>query len=126
MGFFLSVLYFVTYYLTPTTLFGPLAPFRIELIIAVIIAIVSVPALQNSFVGRTAQAYALAGLGMATILSLTFGAHWFGGGVHAFFLFIPNAFAYFLVCLHCNTKKRFKILVVLLLCVCLFVIPSGV
>jgi hypothetical protein len=126
MGFFLSVLYFVTYYLTPTTLFGPLAPFRIELIIAVIIAVVSMPAVQTSFLGKTAQSYALAGLGMATILSLTFGAHWFGGGVHAFFLFIPNAFAYFLVCLHCNTKKRLQVLVLMLLCVCMFVITRGV
>src|SRR5689334_13654981 len=110
MGFFLSVLYFVTYYLTPTTLFGPLAPFRIELIIAIIITIVSIPSLQHSFLSMTAQSWALVGLGVATVLSLTFGAHWLGGGVHAFFLFIPNAFAYFLVCLHCNTKKRLQIL----------------
>jgi hypothetical protein len=125
MGFFLSVLYFVTYYLTPTTLFGPLAPFRIELIIAIIITVVSVPALQNAFIGKTPQSYALAGLGFATILSLIFGSHWVGGGIHAFFLFIPNAFAYFLVCLHCNTKKRLQILVFMLLCVCLFVIARG-
>jgi len=30
MGFVLSVLYFVTYYLTPATLFGPLEVYRIE------------------------------------------------------------------------------------------------
>ena len=36
MGFVLSVLYFLVYYLTPPcSWFGPLAEFRVELIIAV-------------------------------------------------------------------------------------------
>jgi hypothetical protein len=31
MGFVLSVLYFVTYYLTPAVLFGPLAAYHIRI-----------------------------------------------------------------------------------------------
>jgi hypothetical protein len=45
MGFVLSILYFVTYYLTPPVLFGPLAAFRIELILAVLVFFVSLRSL---------------------------------------------------------------------------------
>ena len=125
MGFFLSVLYFVTYYLTPATIFGPLAAYRIELILAVLIFFVSPPKLLGSFILKTPQSIALIGLAFATLLSVLVGAHWAGGGLQAFLLFIPNAYGYFLVCLHCNSKKRLQALVLMLLFVCLFVIAHG-
>ena len=125
MGVVLSVLYFITYYLTPATVFGPLAAFRVELILAAIILFVSLPALMRSFIGKTPQTLALIGLAFAVLLSVVIGEHWPGGGVQAFLSFIPNAFAYFLVCLHCNSKKKLKILVLALLFVCLFVIVRG-
>ena len=43
----------------------------------------------------------------------------------AFLDFIPNAFAFFLVCLHCNSKRKLQALVAMLLFVCLFVIARG-
>jgi hypothetical protein len=125
MGFFLSILYFVTYYLTPVTIFGSLADYRIELFIAVLVLLVSVPALTESFIFKTPQSLALIGLGAATFFSMVFGMHWAAGGVQAFLLFIPNAFAYFLVCLHCNSIKRLRILILMMLFVCLFVIARG-
>ena len=125
MGFFLSILYFVTYYLTPVTIFGSLATYRIELIIAALVLLVSLPALTESFIFKTPQSLALIGLGAATFFSVVFGMHWPGGGLPAFLEFIPNAFAYFLVCLHCNTIKRLRILVLMMLFVCLFVIARG-
>jgi len=125
MGFALSVLYLVTDYLTPTTLFGPLAPFRIELILAVLIFFVSLPVLPKSFIFKTPQSLALIGLAFAVFLSVFIGARWAWGGVQAFLWFIPNAFTYFLVCLHCNSKKKFQVLVLMMLFVCLFVIANG-
>jgi hypothetical protein len=125
MGFFLSILYFVTYYLTPVTIFGSLADYRIELIIAVLVLFVSLPALTGSLIFKTPQSLALIGLGVATFLSVVFGMHWSGGGMQAFLLFIPNAFAYLLVCLHCNSKKRLQTLILTMLFVCLFVIAHG-
>jgi O-antigen ligase len=112
MGFFLSILYFVTYYLTPATIFGPLAAYRIMLIFAVLVTVVSIPSLQGSSIWRTPQSLALVGLAFATFMSTVVGAHWVGGGLSSFLLFIPNAFAYFLVC-------------VMMLFVCLFVIARG-
>jgi hypothetical protein len=126
MGFVLSVLYFVTYYLTPRVLFGPLAPYRIELIIAVFLMLVSAPKLMlGSFVLKSPQSLALAGLAMAVFLSVLIGAHWIGGAIQACLAFIPGPLAYFLVCLHCDSKKKLQFLAAIMLFVCLFVIANG-
>ena len=124
MGFVLSLLYFVTYYLTPVTAFGPFAAARIELILAALVFFVSLPALTKSFILKTPQSLALAGLALAIFLSVLM-TGWAGGAAQAFLLFIPNAFGYFLVCLHCNTRKRLQIVVVMMMLVCLFVIAHG-
>jgi O-antigen ligase len=125
MGFSLTILYFVTNYLTPVTLFGPLAKYRIELILAVLIFLVSLPKLIGSFIFKIPQSLALIGLAIAATLSVVIGAHWRGGGVRAFLDFIPNAFAFVLLCLHCNSKRKLQILAAVLLFVCLFVIGRG-
>ncbi len=125
MGFILSILYLVTYYLSPDTLFGPLAVYRVEFILAAILVLVSLPALPGSFLGKTPQSLALVGLAIAVLMSVLVGEHWAGGGVASFFLFIPNAFAYFLICLHCNSKKKLQFIVLVLMCICVFVIVQG-
>src|SRR5208337_5408156 len=98
MGFVLSVLYFVTYYLTPETMFGPLAEYRIELILAALVLVVSFPALTKSFILKTPQSMALIGLAFAVISSVLIGERWLGGTLQAILDFIPSALAYFLVC----------------------------
>ena len=125
MGFILSVIYFVTYYLTPTLLFGALAQYRIELILAVLILLVSAPKLMRTFAFKTPQALALAGLALAVFLSILFGMHWPGGAVLQFIEFIPSLYAYLLICLHCNSKRKLQFVVLMMLFVCLFVIGNG-
>lgn len=125
MGFVLSVLYFVTYFLTPAKVFGPLAYARIELILAALIFFVSLPALTKSFILKTPQSLALIGMAVAVFLSVLIGMHWPGGAASAFQAFIPNAYGYFLVCLHCNSKRKLQVLVLMLLFVCIFVIAHG-
>ena len=125
MGFFLTLLYLVICYLTPQAIFGPLAAYRIELILALLVSVVSLPALSGSLIWKTPQSLALIGLMFSVFLSAVFGMHWAGGSVPALLTFIPNAFAYFLVCLHCNTKKRLKIIVLMAVFVCLFVMVHG-
>jgi hypothetical protein len=125
MGFVLSILYFVTNYLTPPVLFGPLAVARIELIIAALLFFVSLPKLLGSLILKTTQSLALIGLAFAASLSVLIAVRWPGGAVHAFLGFIPNAFAYFMVCLHFNSKKKLQVLILILLFVCLFVIANG-
>jgi len=125
MAFALSVLYFATYYLTTPVLFGPLAGFRIELILAILIFFISLPKLPGSMILKTPQSVALIGLAFAVFMSVLVGARWVTGAVQAILGFIPNAFAYFLVCLHCNSKKKLQIVVLMLFSVCLFVIANG-
>jgi hypothetical protein len=125
MGFVLSVLYFVTYYLTPPVIFGPLAAYRIELILAGLVLLASLPKLSGSLIWKTPQSLALVGLALAVCMSVVIGMHWLGGGMPAILAFIPNALAYFLVCLHCDSKKKLQVLVLMMSFVCLFVIVQG-
>ena len=86
---------------------------------------VSLPKLSKSFILKTPQSLALIGLAFAAFMSVLVGVRWAGGAVQALLGFIPNAFGYFLVCLHCNTKRKLQVLVLMLLFVCLFVIAKG-
>jgi hypothetical protein len=125
MIFALSVLYFVTFYLTPATIFGPLAVVHIELILAIVLFFVSLPAVARSFIQKTPQSLGLIGVAFAVFLSVLIAEHWPGGAVQAFLDFVPSIYAYFLVCLHCNTKKKLQTVILLMLFVCLFVIAHG-
>lgn len=126
MGFVLSVFYFAVAYLGTTTVFGVLATeIHTEQIFAALVILVSIPALMKSFLLKTPQSLALIGLAIAVLLSVLIGVHWPGGAVQAFLDFIPCAFAYFLVCLHFNSKMKLQILVLMLLFVCLFVIAHA-
>lgn len=125
MGFVLSILYFVTYYLTPDALFGPLAAYRVELIIAVLLFFVSIPKLHRALILKAPQTAALIGLIVAVFLSVAIGARWASHAVQVLLDFVPNAFAYFLVCVHCDSKKKLQILVLVLCFACFFVIANG-
>ena len=126
MGFALSLLYLVVSYLTPPVVFGSLAQYRIELMLAALILLVSIPQLMKSFVLKTPQALALAGLSLAVFVSILVALHWTTGAVNAILGFVPSIYAYFLLGLHCNSRKKLQSLVVMLLFVCLFVIANGV
>jgi hypothetical protein len=125
MGFALSILYFVVNYLTPPVVFGQLAVARVELILAILIFVISIPKLMGSIIFKTPQSVAVIGLAFAGSLSVFFGMHWITGAVQAFPLFLPCAYAYFLICLHCNSRKKLQVIVLMLLAVCLFVIVHG-
>lgn len=125
MPFVLTLLYLLTAYLGPATIFGSLAAAHIGLILAGLVLLVSLPSLQGSLIFKTPQSLALAGLAFAVFLSILVTESWAGGAVQVFLDFIPNAFAYFLICLHCTSKRRLQIVIAMLLGVCLFVISRG-
>ena len=91
MGFVLSILYFVTYYLTPDAVFGPLAQYRVQLIFAVLATLASIPALKRSPVAKTPQSVALIGLAISTFLSVLISMRWLSGAITGFMV---NAVAY--------------------------------
>lgn len=125
MGFVLSILYIVTYYLTPRVIFVQLADFRIELILASLVVLLSMPKLAGSLILKTPQSFALLGLTLAVFLSVLVALHWPGGALTALLGFIPCALSYYLACLYCNSIKRLQVLVVMLVFVCLFVMANG-
>ena len=125
MGFVLSILYFFSNYLTPAYLFGSLASLHIEVILATLVFVASIPALTRSYLLKTHQTLAIIGLAIAIFLSVLVGSRGFDGAVQSFLLFIPSGVSFFFVCLHCNSKRRLKILIVMLFSVCLIVIAHG-
>jgi hypothetical protein len=78
MGFVLSVLYFVASYLTPTVIFGPLAVYRVELILAILLFIISLPRMVGSSIFITPQFAAVIGLAFAAYLSVLIAVRWPG------------------------------------------------
>jgi hypothetical protein len=124
MGFALTILYFFTTYLGAETVSGPLVAYHVELIIAVVLILISLPFLPRAKILKTPQSLALIGLSVAVFISI-FITGWVGGAVKAFQDFIPNEFAYFLICVHCNSRRKLQIIILLLMFVCLFVIVRG-
>jgi hypothetical protein len=125
MGFVISVLYFGIYYLSPAYVLGPLAPYHVQQILVVLALLVSVPALFKSFLFKAPQTLAMIGLACSVFLSQAIGNHYVGGGIHAFEEFVPNGMAYFLIGLHCTTKRRIQVITAMIFCVCLVIIANG-
>jgi hypothetical protein len=126
MSIAISILYLVTYYLTPAAMFGRLADYHIEVILAALALATSIPSIFKSSLLKTSQFFALIGLAIACVASTLVAMRWVTGAIDAFQFFVPNAFAYFLVVLNCRTKKRLQLVVAALLLVCLNVIAHGV
>lgn len=125
MGFILALFYLTVNYLGTNTVFGQFAAFHVEMIMAGLIVLVTIPVLPRSSAWRRWQSVAMVGLSAAAFLSVLTGQRWPGGAVSAFMDFIPHAFAFFLVVLYFDSRKKLKILVLMLIFVCLFVITRG-
>ena len=125
MGFVLSLLYFGIHYLTPTFLFGSVADWHIQQIIIALAFLASIPAMLKSFLFRTPQTLGVCGLTVAVFMSEAIGNHYLTGGIQSFLDFIPSAIAYFLVGLHCTTKRRIQILTAVLFCIAAIYITNG-
>ena len=125
MGFILSVAYFAISYLTPGALFGSLAQYHIQLILAVVTVFFSIPRILESSVLKAPQSLALLGLACAGFLATLVSQRWLGGAVQILIEFLSIILAFFLVCLNVHTRKRMRILVVVLFLVSLFIIARG-
>jgi hypothetical protein len=125
MGFALSFLYFSLYYMSPAFVLGPLVQYHVQLIIVILTLLVSIPALFKSSVLKTPQTLALAGLICVVFLSRFLGTYYLTGGIDSLGVFVPSAIAYFLICLHCTTKRRLQVIVIMMFAVCLIVIVNG-
>lgn len=124
MGLFLTLLYILTAYLGPETLWGPIYEFHIEIIIAFLATVTSLHGLQRSKLFSIPQTYALVGMCVAVFASMLM-AGWLGGIPAALFNFIPNAFTFVLVVLNCRTKRHLQLVTSVLLIASVFTIARG-
>ena len=124
MGLFFALLYILTAYLSPPVVFGPLAEYHAEILIAALATIVSIPAFLESNLLRLPQTIAIGGMTFAVFASLVAGG-WIGGAPAAVYEFLPNVFIYFLIVLHCKTKRHLQLIVFTLLFVAAFVTWHG-
>jgi hypothetical protein len=110
MGLFLTLLYILTAYLGPQTLWGPIYEFHIEIILAGLALVASLHGMQRSNIFTIPQSYALLGMCSAVIISGVM-TGWLGSIPQAFFGFIPNAFSFFLIVINCRTKRHLQLVI---------------
>lgn len=124
MGLFFTLLYILTAYLGPETLWGSLYQFHIEIILAGLALAASLPRIQESKIFTMPQAYALVGMCIAVFCSMVM-TGWLGSILPALLGFIPNAFTFFLVVVNFRTKRHLQLMAITLFVVCAFTIAKG-
>ncbi len=121
MALFFTLLYILTAYLSPGVLFGSLAEFRIELILAALALLTSVFALQGSGLARVPQAFAILGICAAVFISIIFSG-WLGHAPYALISFLPQALTFFFVFINVRTRKHILLLVGVLSIACFYTV----
>ncbi|HEY0163043.1 MAG TPA: O-antigen ligase family protein [Edaphobacter sp.] len=124
MGLFLTLLYIMTAYMGPQTLWGPLYEFHVELILAALAFIASLPQMQQSKLFSIPQTYALIGMCVAVFCSMVM-TGWMGSIAPALLGFIPNAFTFLLIVVNCKTKRHLQLVVLVFFIVCAHAIFRG-
>ena len=124
MGFALTLLYLLTAYLSPKVLFGDLAQYHLEIIIAILALLASLPSLPRSGILRAPQTIAVAGMAFAIVASFIF-AGLLREAPSAFYDFLPDSLAFFLIALNCRTRLRLQIVVAVLVCASVFIMIQG-
>jgi O-antigen ligase len=122
MGFFCVLLYVALTYLSPESLVPQLAPYRLVLWLAIAGTLVSIPKLPDQeWLWNAPQTSLLIGLVGAMMLSHV--AHlWLGGTLFTLEEFLPIAIIFFFICIHVQTWRRLRILVVLLSAIAFFLL----
>ena len=124
MGLFFTLLYILTAYLGPQTLFGSLADYHVGVIIAIFAVVSSILSVQGSGVARISQSYSLLMMCVAVFLSFIFN-RLFGLAPGALLAFIPNALTFYLIVLNCKKKVHLELIILTLLFACIFTLVRG-
>ena len=113
MGYFFTLLYIFTAYVTPQALFGDLGLYHPEVIIASLAVGFSLPNLLRSSLMRSQQTLAIAAFAIAIFLSVAL-TGWWMGGVQVLWEFMPPAFGFLLVAINCKRKWHLQMIVLVL------------
>ena len=124
MGLFFTLLYVLTAYIGPETIFGDLAQYRLQLMIGLVALLASVLGSSGSGVMRLTHPVALTGLMMAACLSLV-RESWVGGPLSVAETLFPVMLPFFFVYINCRKKKHLQMLVGVMMFSALFTVLRG-
>ena len=123
MALGLTLLYILAAYLGPATLFGPIAEFHVEIIIAVLVILTSVPNLSTARL-LSVPTLAIGGVSFAVFVSLLLSG-WMGSAPRGLYSFLPCIFGYFLIVINCKRTRDLRLVILALFGICAFVIAQG-
>jgi O-antigen ligase len=109
MGLLFTIVYIITAYLAPETVFGGLAQYHVEIVIVVLALIFSIFSTDGSNVMKLPQSWAIVGLCSAVAMSLI-GNGWIGGAPPALMAFVPEVVTFFLIVINCRKKWHLQLL----------------
>jgi O-antigen ligase len=124
MGFFFSLLYIALAILSPGEAVPTLAPYRIQLWLALAAVLTSLPAILEGRAFLVAQAGFLIAVIFGLVASFIW-MGWFGGILPALTEFIPNAIVFYLVVVNFRTIKRLRWLTSVLVLISLYLVVRG-
>jgi O-antigen ligase len=124
MGFALTIIYVVLSYLSPEVLVPVLAPYHIQLLIAALALLASLPALVKAEIGKLFSFYCLLAVLFFVLVSTT----WNNGpgiGLRAAGDFGANSVVFLLVIANCQSLRRMKITVAVVAFIALYYVSRG-
>ena len=124
MGLFFTIVYLLTAYLSPETIFGDLAQSHIEIVFVTLALIFSVFSASGSNVMKLTQTWAIFGLCVCVALSIMVNG-WIGGGPKALLDFVPEVASFFLIVMNCRKKWHLQLLAGTLFFCALFVMGNA-
>jgi O-antigen ligase len=124
MGFTLTILYVVLSYLSPEVLVPVFAPYHIQLLIAALALLASLPGLVKAEIGKLFSFYCLLAVLFFVLVSTT----WNNGpgiGLRAAGDFGANSVVFLLVIANCQSLRRMKITVAVVAFIALYYVSRG-
>jgi putative inorganic carbon (HCO3(-)) transporter len=128
MGFFLFLMYLITWFLFPSEIFPELIPYRIPFWLGVLGLVVSVftLALTGKLTVRSLPVALVAGLVLSMMLSVVWADRWLGAPVHVIKEFGPVLTLFLLAFWNVNSLKRLHITGATLLLLAMLLAGQGV
>ncbi len=126
MAVLFTLVFIAVTYITPTVVFGPLAEYRVEVLLAIAAVAFSVPNIVRSRLQEAPQTYAFIGLCLILPLSILMGAGgWLGGAFSAVYGFLPVVLCFVLPAANFRKAVHFRWLVVLVVLCSAYFIYNG-
>ena len=124
MAIALTLLYILGEFIGASTLFGDLAEYRMELILALLALLATVPSLFESGIFSSRMTVALAGLAFAVVMSIALGG-WLGAIPQVAYGLLPVLMGFLLVAVNCKTRGHLQLVILVLFGGAVFTIIQG-